>query len=82
MVAPGGRPEHRVHGGQHRHRTSDRASPETHMPAAFTLLGVLLIIIAIPFGLMFAPLVLGILFVSLAWRHVAASYEHDGLGVA
>jgi hypothetical protein len=52
------------------------------MPAASTLLGVLLIIIAIPFGLMFAPLVLGILFVSLAWRHVAASYEHDGLGVA
>jgi hypothetical protein len=39
-----------------------------------TIIGVLLIIIAIPFGLMFAPLVLGVIVVALAWRHVSASW--------
>ena len=39
-----------------------------------TIIGVLLIIIAIPFGLMLAPLALGIIVVGLAWRHVAASW--------
>ena len=50
------------------------------MPAAFTLLGVLLIIVAIPFGLMFAPLALGVLFVALAWRHVVARHIALRLG--
>ena len=49
------------------------------MAGIATLLGILLIIVAIPFGLMFAPLVLGIVVVALAWRHVAASYEPEGL---
>jgi hypothetical protein len=39
-----------------------------------TIIGILLIIIAIPFGLMLAPLALGVLVVALAWRHVAASW--------
>ena len=39
-----------------------------------TIIGILLIIIAIPFGLMFAPLVLGVIVVALAWRHVSASW--------
>ena len=51
------------------------------MPAASTLLGVLLIIVAIPFGLMVAPLALGVLFVTLAWRHVVASWDTES-GVA
>ena len=51
------------------------------MAGIATLLGILLIIVAIPFGLMFAPLALGIVVVALAWRHVAATYEHDGLAV-
>jgi hypothetical protein len=40
-----------------------------------TIIGVLLIIIAIPFGLMLAPLALGVIVVALAWRHVSASWE-------
>jgi hypothetical protein len=39
-----------------------------------TLAGILLILVAIPFGLMLAPLALGIIVVALAWRHVAASW--------
>ena len=39
-----------------------------------TIIGVLLIIVAIPFGLMLAPLALGIIVVALAWRHVSASW--------
>ena len=39
-----------------------------------TIIGILLIIIAIPFGLMLAPLALGVIVVALAWRHVAASW--------
>ena len=45
------------------------------MPAVFTALGVLLIIAAIPFGLMLAPLALGVVFVWLGWRHVTASWQ-------
>ena len=51
------------------------------MAGIATIIGILLIIVAIPFGLMFAPLLLGIVVVALAWRHVAASYEPDGLAV-
>ena len=50
------------------------------MAGIATLLGILLIIVAIPFGLMFAPLVLGVVVVALAWRHVAASYEPERAG--
>jgi hypothetical protein len=42
------------------------------MPAIATALGVLFVILAIPFGLMLAPLALGILLVALGWRHVSA----------
>jgi hypothetical protein len=49
------------------------------MPALFTVLGVALIIVAIPFGLMFAPLLLGVLFAWLGWRHLSASWQgQDG----
>jgi hypothetical protein len=51
------------------------------MPALFTILGVILIITAIPFGLMFAPLVLGVLFVWLGWRHVSAGWQEPTNGV-
>jgi hypothetical protein len=40
-----------------------------------TALGVLLVIVAIPFGLMIGPLALGIIIAFLGWRHVAASLE-------
>ena len=52
------------------------------MPAVFTILGVLLIIVAIPFGLMFAPLALGVLFAYLGWKHLSASWQTDGQGAA
>ena len=45
------------------------------MPALFTILGVVLIIVAIPFGMMLAPLALGLIFVWLGWRHVTASWQ-------
>lgn len=44
------------------------------MPVLFTVLGILMIIVAILFGLMFAPLLLGVLFVWFGWRHVSASW--------
>ena len=47
------------------------------MPAFFTLLGILLILVAIPFGLMIAPLALGILAAYLGWKHVAAGWQTD-----
>jgi uncharacterized membrane protein AbrB (regulator of aidB expression) len=40
-----------------------------------TALGILLVIVAIPFGLMIGPLALGIVVAFLGWRHVAASLE-------
>ena len=52
------------------------------MPAVFTVLGIILILVAIPFGLMFAPLVLGVLFVWLGWRHVTASWQESTSGTA
>ncbi|MGH2475428.1 MAG: hypothetical protein ACRDIL_09190 [Candidatus Limnocylindrales bacterium] len=42
------------------------------MPAIAMALGVLLVILAIPFGLMLAPLALGVILVVVGWRHVAA----------
>lgn len=39
------------------------------------LIGILLIIVAIPFGLMLAPLALGIVVVWLALRHVGGALE-------
>lgn len=45
------------------------------MPAFFTLLGILLVIVAIPFGLMIAPLALGILAAYLGWKHLAAGWQ-------
>jgi hypothetical protein len=52
------------------------------MPAIFTILGVVMIIVAIPFGMMFAPLVLGVIFAHLGWRHVTASWQESGSGIA
>jgi hypothetical protein len=52
------------------------------MPAVFTLLGVVLIIVAIPFGLMFAPLALGVIFAYLGWHHLSASWQDSVDGVA
>jgi hypothetical protein len=52
------------------------------MPAVFTALGVLLIIVAIPFGLMFAPLALGVIFAWLGWRHVTASWQEPAGSLA
>lgn len=45
------------------------------MAGLVTAIGVLLIIVAIPFGLMVGPLALGVLLAVLGWRHVAASLE-------
>jgi hypothetical protein len=50
------------------------------MPALFTTLGILLIVVAIPFGLMLAPLALGLIFVWLGWRHVSASWQAPSRG--
>lgn len=52
------------------------------MAAAFTFLGILLIIVAIPFGLMFAPLALGVAFAVLGWRHVSAGWQEPTGGLA
>ena len=45
------------------------------MAAALTVLGILLIIVAIPFGLMLAPLALGIVVIWLALSHVGGALE-------
>ena len=42
------------------------------MPAIATILGALLVILAIPFGLMLAPLAVGVILVAIGWRHVTA----------
>ena len=52
------------------------------MPALFTILGVILILVAIPFGMMIAPLALGILFIYFGWKHVSASWQTPAEGVA
>ena len=44
--------------------------PESSMPAPLALLGILLILVAIPLGLMFAPLVIGVIIVAVALRRV------------
>lgn len=45
------------------------------MSAVFTVLGVALILFAIPFGMMLAPLALGVVFVYLGWKHLSASWQ-------
>ncbi|HSL75445.1 MAG TPA: hypothetical protein VK867_00760 [Candidatus Limnocylindrales bacterium] len=40
-----------------------------------TLIGIVLIVLAIPFGLMLAPLALGIVIVWLAMRHLGGALE-------
>ena len=56
-----------------RQPTVGAGAPRT--AAALTVLGILLIIVAIPFGLMLAPLALGVVMAFLAWRHVAAAWQ-------
>jgi len=50
------------------------------MSALFTVLGILLIIVAIPFGLMVAPLALGVLFAYLGWKHLSAGWQAETEG--
>lgn len=50
--------------------------------AIATLIGVLLVIVAIPFGLKLAPLALGVIVAFLGWRHVSAGWSDDPRGVA
>ena len=45
------------------------------MPAVATALGILLVVLSIPFGLMLAPLALGIIVIYLGWRHVSAGLQ-------
>lgn len=45
------------------------------MTALATLIGIVLIVVAIPFGLMLAPLAIGILVVWLAKRHLDGALE-------
>ena len=45
------------------------------MTALATFIGIVLIIVAIPFGLMVAPLAIGILVVWLAMRHLDGALE-------
>lgn len=52
------------------------------MPAVVTLLGIVLIVIAIPFGMMLAPLALGVLAIFLGWRHVSAGWQAEPQGGA
>jgi hypothetical protein len=44
--------------------------PESSMPASVALLGVLLVLVAIPLGLMFAPLVIGVIIVAVGLRRL------------
>ena len=44
------------------------------MPAVATLIGIVLILVAIPFGLMIAPLALGLVVSVLGWRHLSAGW--------
>jgi uncharacterized protein YqgC (DUF456 family) len=55
--------------------TPDNEPSEATMTQLAALIGILLIIIAIPFGLMLAPLALGIVIVWLALRHVGGAVE-------
>ena len=52
------------------------------MPALATLIGIILIIVAIPFGLMIAPLALGVIVVWLGWKHLSAGWQINGDGLA
>ncbi|MGZ9275651.1 MAG: hypothetical protein ACXW4L_00875 [Candidatus Limnocylindrales bacterium] len=50
------------------------------MPAFATALGILLVVVSIPFGLMVAPLALGIIVIFLGWRHVSAGLQSSADG--
>ena len=52
------------------------------MPAIATVIGILLILVAIPFGLMLGPLALGIVIAVMGWRHVAAGWQRQPDGSA
>jgi hypothetical protein len=65
MVAPRPRPDD----------AATPQSPEAKMTQLAALIGIVLIIAAIPFGLMLAPLALGILMVWLALRHLDGAVE-------
>lgn len=58
------------------------ASESQNMPAIATVIGILLIIVAIPFGLMLGPLALGIVIAVLGWRHVAAGWQQQSEGIS
>ena len=47
------------------------------MTTLAALVGILLILVAIPFGLMLAPLALGIVIVALVMRHVAGAVDRS-----
>ena len=49
--------------------------PEATMTQLAALIGILLIVLAIPFGLMLAPLALGVVIVWLVLRHVGGAVE-------
>jgi hypothetical protein len=53
----------------------DHEPAEATMTQLATLIGIVLIIVAIPFGLMLAPLALGIVIVWLALRHLDGALE-------
>jgi hypothetical protein len=50
-------------------------SPEATMTQLAALIGIVLIVLAIPFGLMLAPLALGVVIVWLVLRHVGGAVE-------
>jgi uncharacterized membrane protein AbrB (regulator of aidB expression) len=45
------------------------------MAGVATVVGILLVLVAIPFGLMIGPLGLGVVIAYLGWRHVSAALE-------
>jgi hypothetical protein len=46
--------------------------------SALAALGILLVIVAIPFGLMLAPLILGVIIVAVSFRRLGQSLEPAG----
>jgi uncharacterized membrane protein len=57
----------------------DHDIPEAHrtMTALVALIGILLILVAIPFGLMLAPLAVGLLFVWYCLRRVDGALDRS-----
>ena len=52
------------------------------MSGAYAALGILLILLAIPFGLMLAPLAIGVIVLVLALRHLDGAVGPDRSAVA